>query len=91
MGYLLRMSKSPIAQARQRAGLTQAKLAEICGVTVVSVKRWEAGTRSPGGAHLILLEHKLGISAGEALAFREGRKSQSPGRKSPRPQAPSAA
>jgi len=34
---------APIATARKRLGLTQAQLADECGVTWRTVQRWEAG------------------------------------------------
>ncbi|MDQ3342190.1 MAG: helix-turn-helix domain-containing protein [Actinomycetota bacterium] len=34
---------------RVAAGLTQAEVAEVCGVTQGAVSHWEAGTRVPRG------------------------------------------
>ena len=36
-----------LKQARANAGLTQAEVAELIGVTVQTVKSWEAGRREP--------------------------------------------
>ena len=36
-----------LKQARANAGLTQAQVAELIGVTVQTVKSWEAGRREP--------------------------------------------
>lgn len=36
-------------QLRQAARLTQAEVAEVCGVKPETVNRWEAGDRTPSG------------------------------------------
>lgn len=74
--YLSRMSNSPIADARQRTGITQAQFAERVGVSLIAVKRWESGARQPATAHLITLGRVIGVDAGEVIAFvAERRKS----------------
>lgn len=39
-------------QIREGAGLTQREVAEVLGVTRVTVARWEGGVRMPRGRHL---------------------------------------
>ena len=41
-----------IRTARHRAGMTQAALADVLGVMVGTITRWELGTRSPSAADL---------------------------------------
>lgn len=38
------MTKDEIKQARQSLGLTQAKMAALCGISDRKWKRWELGT-----------------------------------------------
>lgn len=71
LGYLRGMHKSPIAAGRAKAGHTQSVMAYGLGVTVVTVKRWEAGTRCPSGAHLLRLEEDYGVSPSEIIQFFE--------------------
>lgn len=41
--YLGRLTPGEIRALRERNGLTQAKLAELTGIGIASIKRWEAG------------------------------------------------
>ena len=47
---------SMIKQARKQLNLTQSALAPLLGVSVRSVKYWEAGERNPSKSVLIILE-----------------------------------
>ena len=38
---------------RRSAGVSQAAVAEVCGVNRASVSRWESGTRHPTGPRLM--------------------------------------
>ena len=38
---------------RRSAGVSQAAVAEVCGVDRASVSRWESGTRRPSGPRLV--------------------------------------
>jgi transcriptional regulator with XRE-family HTH domain len=40
-------------QLRELAGLTQAEVAELVGVTPAAISRWEAGSRVPSGPSAI--------------------------------------
>lgn len=42
--YLGRLTPAEIRGLRTRHGLSQAKLAELTGIGIASIKRWEAGT-----------------------------------------------
>jgi putative transcriptional regulator len=41
---------SPIIAARQRAGLSQARFADLLGASVRTLQEWEQGRRQPSGA-----------------------------------------
>jgi len=43
------------AEARQRAGLSQAQFAALMGVSVRTLQEWEQGRRQPSGAAQTLL------------------------------------
>lgn len=47
---------------RKKAGLTQIDLAEKIGVSIATLRRWEAGETSPTGTRIIELANLLGIS-----------------------------
>jgi putative transcriptional regulator len=41
---------APAQAARQRTGLSQARFAELLGVSVRTLQEWEQGRRQPSGA-----------------------------------------
>jgi len=45
----------PIAATRQKIGVSQAKFAELLGVSVRTLQEWEQGRRKPSGAAQSLL------------------------------------
>jgi putative transcriptional regulator len=47
--------RSPIAQARLKAGLTQAQFAAMLGVSQRTLEQWEQGRRTPSGAAKTLI------------------------------------
>ncbi len=47
---------SPVAQARYKVGLSQAKFAALLGVSVRTLQDWEQGRRQPSGAAQTLLK-----------------------------------
>ena len=48
----MEMIKLTMAAARTNAGLTQAEIAEIIGVSRVSVNKWENGVFTPSARHM---------------------------------------
>ncbi len=57
-----------IRQARKRAGLSQAELADRLGLRQSSVSQWERASTKPSTAHLLALAEHLGISIVDQLA-----------------------
>jgi len=51
-----------IREARRRAGLSQAELAELLGVRQSSVSQWERGSTKPSTIHLLALAAALKCS-----------------------------
>jgi putative transcriptional regulator len=56
---------SPIAEARNRLGMSQAELASLMGVSTRTLQDWEQGRRKPTGAAQTLL--RVAIAHPEAL------------------------
>ncbi len=56
-----RFSVYALRDARERAGLSRAELAELVGVTASSVKAWETGTRTPRSGTQLQLARTLGL------------------------------
>jgi transcriptional regulator with XRE-family HTH domain len=50
------LTSKRLADVRKALGLTQEKMAQLLGVSFVSVNRWEGGHSSPIGATLDLYE-----------------------------------
>lgn len=55
------ISASLIREARRRAGLSQAQLAERCGKAKVQIGRWETGTVAPSIDTLLEIVHACGF------------------------------
>ena len=49
----------PVAEIRQKTGLSQSKFASLLGVSVRTLQDWEQGRRAPSGAArtLLLIAH----------------------------------
>ena len=60
-----------IKLARELAGLTQEKLAEIIGVSRTAVVRWESGETVPTVDHLIEMTSVLQVSADFLLGISD--------------------
>lgn len=56
-----------IREARQAAGLTQAELAELVGVSRSAVAQWETGRTGQVGTNLTRIAEVLGVAAGHLL------------------------
>jgi transcriptional regulator with XRE-family HTH domain len=64
-----------LRELRQRAGLSQAALAERSGLRQTSLSTMEAGTHLPRSKSLAALAAALGVTIDEAMeAFKEGRR-----------------
>ena len=59
-----------IRLARKTAGLTQIQLAEKLGVSIATLRRWEAGETAPTGTRIIELANLLKISPDDIVAER---------------------
>ena len=62
---------SNIRLQRKKAGLTQIELADKLGVSIATLRRWEAGETSPTGTRIIELADLLHISPDEIVAESE--------------------
>ena len=60
-----------IRAAREQAGLTQDKLAELVGVSRTAVARWENGDIEPKLKNLIILSKQLHVSTDYLLGLEE--------------------
>lgn len=56
---------------RKKAGFTQIELAEKLGVSIATLRRWEAGETAPTGTRIIELANLLGISPDDIIAGEE--------------------
>ena len=56
-----------IRQLRKKAGLTQIELADKVGVSIATLRRWEAGETSPTGARIIELANLLDCAPDEIV------------------------
>ena len=66
-----------IKHAREKAGVKQSELAKQVGVSVVTMSRWETGTRVPNGEYLVKLATALGVTT-DYLMGREEIKKDAP-------------
>lgn len=67
-GNAARMTKvaiSPVVEARNKVGLSQAAFAELLGVSPRTLQDWEQGRRTPTGAAQTLL--RVAVQHPEAL------------------------
>ena len=54
-GRVHRIPVSAITEARTRSGLSQARFAQVLGVSTRTLQEWEQGRRQPSGAARALL------------------------------------
>jgi putative transcriptional regulator len=50
VGRVTKVKVSPVVEARVKSGLSQARFAEMLGVSVRTLQDWEQGRREPSGA-----------------------------------------
>ena len=56
-----------LRQQRKKAGLTQIELAEKLGISIATLRRWEAGETAPTGTRIIELANLLKVSPDEII------------------------
>ena len=56
---------------RKKAGLTQIELAEKLGISIATLRRWEAGETAPTGTRIMEISSLLGISPDELITHQE--------------------
>lgn len=81
MGYEMKMSDR-IASRRKELGLTQRALAQLVGLSGVSILKWENGQNEPSGKNLFALSDALKCSPAWLL-FGDEDKSPTPASKLP--------
>lgn len=78
-GMLLR---DRVKLVRRNMGLTQAKMAEKLGVSVIAVQNWENGRRAPTRKNIVALADASGVEvdwlSGEELSLGRRRQDDSP-------------
>ena len=57
---------------RKQAGLTQIELAEKLGVSIATLRRWEAGETAPNGTRILEIASIFGISPDGLISDKEG-------------------
>ncbi len=65
---------------RKKAKLTQIALAEKAGVSIATLRRWEAGETTPNGTRIIELANLLGVAPDDIVAGGDGHEITSPAR-----------
>ncbi len=56
VGHIETVELPPVVEARQKAGLTQSRFAELLGVSVRTLQDWEQGRRKPTRAAMSLIQ-----------------------------------
>ncbi|MBQ6774447.1 MAG: helix-turn-helix transcriptional regulator [Synergistaceae bacterium] len=64
-----------IRQLRKKAGLTQIELADKIGVSIATLRRWEAGETSPTGTRIIELANLLNASPDDIVRENDSSRS----------------
>ncbi|MBQ6920195.1 MAG: helix-turn-helix domain-containing protein [Synergistaceae bacterium] len=67
---------------RKKAGLTQIDLAEKLGVSIATLRRWEAGETAPNGTRIVELANLLEISPDEIVSDKNKENSAKSGQPS---------
>ena len=61
------MRRFTIEQARIAAGLTQEELAQMVGVSRISVGNWERGVKAPNRKHFLAILEATGFAEEEMM------------------------
>jgi putative transcriptional regulator len=56
IGHAKTVELSPVVEARQKAGLSQSRFAELLGVSLRTLQDWEQGRRKPSRAAMSLIK-----------------------------------
>ncbi|MEJ1337050.1 MAG: helix-turn-helix domain-containing protein [Candidatus Sedimenticola sp. (ex Thyasira tokunagai)] len=56
VGHIETVKLLPVVEARQKAGLSQSRFAELLGVSVRTLQDWEQGRRKPSRAAVSLIQ-----------------------------------
>ena len=56
VGHIKTVELLPVVEARQKAGLSQSRFAELLGVSVRTLQDWEQGRRKPSRAAMSLIQ-----------------------------------
>ena len=56
VGHIETVELPPVVEARQKAGLSQSRFAELLGVSVRTLQDWEQGRRKPSRAAMSLIQ-----------------------------------
>ncbi|MBQ4431073.1 MAG: helix-turn-helix domain-containing protein [Synergistaceae bacterium] len=62
---------SNIRRVRKNAGFTQIELAAKMGISIATLRRWEAGETTPTGSRMMELAELLGVSPEEIVGEDE--------------------
>ena len=62
---------SNIIILRKKAGLTQIELADKLGVSIATLRRWEAGETAPTGTRIVEISRLLGVTPENMISHRE--------------------
>ncbi len=57
---------------RKKAGLTQIELADKLGVSIATLRRWEAGETAPNGTRIMEIAAVLGVSPDGLISDSDG-------------------
>ena len=71
---------SNIRVLRKKAKFTQIQFAEKLGVSIATLRRWEAGETTPNGTRIIELANLLGVAPDEIVADGDAQPITSPAR-----------
>ena len=69
-----------IRMLRKKAKYTQIQFAEKLGVSIATLRRWEAGETTPNGTRIIELANLLGVAPDEIVADGDAQPITSPAR-----------
>ncbi len=71
---------SNIRVLRKKAKFTQIQFAEKLGVSIATLRRWEAGETTPNGTRIIEIANLLGVAPDEIVADGDVQEITSPAR-----------